>query len=52
MRKVWVAGVLGVLGCLVAGCGVSKEVVTLFRLRGGEHFLVLGHNINCKGLVL
>jgi hypothetical protein len=30
----------------------SQEAVTLFRPIRGDHFLVLGHNINCKGLVL
>ncbi len=140
MRRLWVAGLLGVLGCLLAGCGFSKdrqsaemladeyltavanqdidkamslcdsrgiekewrkvlaalpkklgkvkdrkmvgwrvqkqatremtgtvciikyevtyakypsrETVTLFRPRGGDHFLVFSHTINCKGLAL
>jgi hypothetical protein len=30
----------------------SQETVTLFRPVRGDHFLVVGHNINCKGLVL
>jgi hypothetical protein len=30
----------------------SQEAVTLFRPIRGDHFLVLGHTINCKGLLL